>query len=66
MNRLAVGVAMIPRGEVTLVFAGTGKALGVLDESQFGALVAVVLVTLILAPPALKFALGGTAGKQIP
>jgi Kef-type K+ transport system membrane component KefB len=34
MNRLAVGVAMIPRGEVTLVFAGTGKALGVLDESS--------------------------------
>ena len=61
MNRLAVGVAMIPRGEVTLVFAGTGKALGVLDESQFGALVAVVLVTLILAPPALKVALGRTA-----
>jgi Kef-type K+ transport system membrane component KefB len=66
MNRLAVGVAMIPRGEVTLVFAGTGKALGVLNESQFGALVAVVLVTLILAPPALKFALGRTAGKQVP
>jgi Kef-type K+ transport system membrane component KefB len=32
INRLAIGVGMIPRGEVGLVFAGIGSASGVLDK----------------------------------
>jgi Kef-type K+ transport system membrane component KefB len=35
MNRLAVGLGMVPRGEVGLIFAGIGKGLGVIDDGLF-------------------------------
>jgi Kef-type K+ transport system membrane component KefB len=62
VNRLSVAVGMMPRGEVTLVFAAEGRSLmsgGVplLDERGYAALVAVVIVTTLLTPPALEWAL---------
>jgi len=54
-DRLLVGLGMLPRGEVGLIFASIGLANGVLGEDQFGALVAVVLVTTLLAPPLLRW-----------
>jgi Na+:H+ antiporter len=55
VNKLVVGVGMIPRGEVGLLFASIGRAAGVLDTAMFGAVVAVVLVTTLLAPPLLQW-----------
>jgi [protein-PII] uridylyltransferase len=46
---------MLPRGEVGLIFASIGLANGVLGEDQYGALVAVVLVTTLMAPPLLRW-----------
>ncbi len=57
-SRLAVGVGMVPRGEVGLVFAGVGRAMGVLDEGLFAAVVLTVLVTTVLAPPLLRHVMG--------
>lgn len=67
INRLAVGLGMIPRGEVGLIFAGIGSSLmlpnaqGVLEPvilpSTFGAVVVMVVVTTIVTPPFLKWAL---------
>ena len=54
INRLAIGVGMIPRGEVGLVFAGVGAASGVLSESLDAAIIAMVIVTTFLAPPWLR------------
>lgn len=54
MRRLAVGFGMMPRGEVGLVFAGAGKSLGVVDDQLFSAIVLLVMVTTLLAPPALR------------
>jgi len=54
-DRLLVGLGMLPRGEVGLIFASIGLANGVLGEDQYGALVAVVLVTTLLAPPLLRW-----------
>jgi len=54
MKRLAVGFGMIPRGEVGLVFAGIGKSLGVVNDQLFSAIVLLVMVTTLLAPPALR------------
>jgi Kef-type K+ transport system membrane component KefB len=54
-RKLVVGVGMIPRGEVGLLFAGIGRSAGVLDPSLFGAIVAVILVTTLLAPPLLQW-----------
>jgi Kef-type K+ transport system membrane component KefB len=52
-NGRIVGVGMIPRGEVQLLYAGTGLALGILSTSVYSSLVIVVLLTTILAPIAL-------------
>lgn len=54
MKRLAVGFGMMPRGEVGLVFAGVGRGLGVVDDQLFSAIVLLVMVTTLLAPPALR------------
>jgi Kef-type K+ transport system membrane component KefB len=49
-NRLLIGVAMIPRGEVGLIFAQMGRMTGALDEGLFSAVVLVVMVTTFVAP----------------
>jgi Kef-type K+ transport system membrane component KefB len=62
MNRWAVGVGMMPRGEVGLIFAGIGKSIGVIDDGLFSAIVLLVMVTTFLAPILLRVTLGqGTA-----
>ncbi|MBE9050478.1 cation:proton antiporter [Nostocales cyanobacterium LEGE 11386] len=55
INRLAIGVGMIPRGEVGLVFAGVGAASGVLSKSLGAAIIMMVILTTFLAPPLLRF-----------
>ena len=63
MDRVAVAFAMIPRGEVSLVFASLGLSLRVhdrplLDEPQYSALVTVVVLTTLVTPLALRWRLG--------
>jgi len=54
-SRLAVGVGMVPRGEVGLIFAAIGKSLGVFSDALFSALVLMVIVTTLVTPPLIKF-----------
>ncbi|MEM8804508.1 MAG: cation:proton antiporter [Cyanobacteria bacterium P01_G01_bin.38] len=54
INRWAIGVGMIPRGEVGLVFAGVGAASGVLSESLDAAIIVMVILTTFIAPPMLR------------
>jgi Kef-type K+ transport system membrane component KefB len=54
INRLAIGVGMIPRGEVGLVFAGIGSASGVLDKPLEAAIIMMVILTTFVAPPLLQ------------
>lgn len=49
-----IGVGMIPRGEVGLIFAQMGLANGVFDEGLFSAVTLMVMVTTFIAPPLLK------------
>jgi Kef-type K+ transport system membrane component KefB len=63
LNRLAVCVGMMPRGEVELIFAKLGMTLVVaghplITPSLFAAIVAVVIATTVITPPALKWSLG--------
>ncbi len=63
VDRLSVGLGMIPRGEVGLIFANVGLALSVggrrvVDEATFSAVVVMVIVTTVVTPPALKWSLG--------
>jgi Kef-type K+ transport system membrane component KefB len=62
VNRLAVGIGMIPRGEVGLIFANVGAGLmldgvPVIGPSIFSAVVVMVIVTTLVTPPALKWSL---------
>jgi Kef-type K+ transport system membrane component KefB len=52
-NKPLIGVAMIPRGEVGLIFAQMGLATQAISPSLFSALTLMVLVTTFLAPPVL-------------
>ena len=58
INRLAIGVGMIPRGEVGLVFAGIGSASGVLSKPLEVSIIIMVILTTFLAPPFLRVAFG--------
>jgi len=53
-DRVLIGLGMIPRGEVGLIFASIGLANGVLGADLYGALLFVVLVTTIVTPPLLR------------
>jgi Kef-type K+ transport system membrane component KefB len=68
VDRLTVGLGMIPRGEVGLIFAniGVGLTLGgqpILDRGTFSAVVVMVIVTTLVTPIALKFSLERAARK---
>ena len=54
MNRLAVGVGMVPRGEVGLIFADIGRRGGLLSDAVFNAVIIMVMVSTFIAPPLLK------------
>lgn len=64
INRLAIGVGMIPRGEVGLVFAGIGSASGVLSKPLEAAIITMVILTTFLAPPFLRLAFGQSSESQ--
>ena len=74
INRLAVGVGMIPRGEVGLIFAGIGATLmlpnangvnePVVSSAVFGAVVIMVFITTLLTPVGLKWALDKKTRKR--
>jgi Kef-type K+ transport system membrane component KefB len=56
-DRLSIGIGMIPRGEVGLIFASIGKAAGVVDDALFSVIVIVVIGTTLITPVALRWSL---------
>jgi Kef-type K+ transport system membrane component KefB len=60
VNRLSVGLGMMPRGEVGLIFVAIGKSLGVINDALFSAIVLMVIITTLISPPLLKLALART------
>lgn len=70
-NRWIVGLGMIPRGEVGLIFAGIGLGLSVGGErvvtsEVYSAVVIMVIVTTLVTPPALTWAFGRQAQAAAP
>jgi Kef-type K+ transport system membrane component KefB len=60
VDRLAVGLGMIPRGEVGLIFAGIGSSLKLhgkplIDPATFGAVVIMVMITTMVTPSLIKW-----------
>ena len=74
VNRLAVGLGMIPRGEVGLIFAGIGATLmlptasgvsePVISSAIFGAVVIMVIITTLITPLTLKWSLGRKRARK--
>jgi Kef-type K+ transport system membrane component KefB len=72
-DRLLVGIGMVPRGEVGLIFATLGLQQGVFGQDVYAAMLLVVLVTTVATPPALRWRLlalrerhRGEAAQPIP
>ena len=57
-NALAVGVGMVPRGEVGIIVAGIGATAGVVSGSLFTVIVGMSILTTLVAPPLLKRVIG--------
>lgn len=62
LDKLSIGIGMIPRGEVGLIFANMGLGMTINDErivdpAMFSTVVLMVLVTTVVTPPALKWSL---------
>ncbi len=74
VNRLSIGIGMIPRGEVGLIMAGIGMNLvlpnskgvaePVISPAVFGAIILMVLVTTLVTPMLLKWSLNNTEAAQ--
>jgi Kef-type K+ transport system membrane component KefB len=60
-DRWLIGIGMLPRGEVGLIFASIGRSLGVLSDQVFASIVLMVFFTTLLAPPLLKMRYGTEA-----
>jgi Kef-type K+ transport system membrane component KefB len=57
INKFLIGVSMVPRGEVGLIFAGIGFKNNVFGSNEYSALVAVIMLTTFITPVILKYLL---------
>lgn len=57
LNRVAIGVGMLPLGEVALVIAGTGVSTGVMAPELSAAVILAILLTVSITPAWLRWAL---------
>jgi Kef-type K+ transport system membrane component KefB len=69
INRVAIGLGMIPRGEVGLIFVGIGAKLmldnnPVISTGTYSAVVIMVIITTLVTPPLLKYSLLREDKKQ--
>jgi Kef-type K+ transport system membrane component KefB len=60
VNKLLIGVAMVPRGEVGLIFASLGFQSAIFSKSAYSALVVVIMLTTLVTPIALKHIINKT------
>lgn len=64
-SRFVIGVAMVPRGEVGLIFAELGRVSGVLNNENYAALIIVIVLTTVLPPFVMKWFYNTRHGKRL-
>lgn len=64
-TQLIIGTAMIPRGEVGLIFASVGLAAGVLKNDIYASIILVIALTTLLAPFVLRYICGNAKSSNI-
>jgi len=57
-SALIVGAGLVPRGEVGIIVAAIGLALGTIDQNMYSIIVLVSIITTIYAPPLIRTAYG--------
>lgn len=62
VRRIVVGIGMIPRGEVGLIFATIGLSSGMLSRGLYSSVTLMVLATTFVTPPLLRWVLRGKRG----
>jgi len=70
LDRLSIGIGMIPRGEVGLIFANIGLGLSirgepVIDRGTYSAVVIMVMLTTLVTPPLLQWSLGRRSRARV-
>ncbi len=70
LNKLAIGIGMIPRGEVGLIFANLGLGLTlhgepVVSQGIYSAVVIMVVLTALITPPALTWCFRRAAAEPV-
>lgn len=65
-DKTLIGIAMIPRGEVGLIFARMGLATGALTSQLYSAIAVMVLATTFMTPPLLAWRIGAAPGPGTP
>lgn len=58
VTRLLIGIAMVPRGEVGLIFAELGRTAGILGDVTYAALILVVALTTVAPAFVMKWVYG--------
>lgn len=58
-TKLSTGIAMVPRGEVGLIFAEVGKKAGIFDDLIYAVIVFIVALTTLFTPIVLRFVMRG-------
>jgi len=56
--RMIIGLAMVPRGEVGLIFAELGRVSGIFNNEIYAGMIIVIAITTILSPFAIKWCHG--------
>jgi Kef-type K+ transport system membrane component KefB len=64
LEALQLGAGMISRGEVGLIVASVGISQGLVSDSEFSAIIGMVLVTTLITPPLLRFLFSKSSAAQ--
>ena len=54
-NRIAIGLAMVPRGEVGLVFTELGRVSGIFGNEVYAGMIIVITLTTLMSPFIMKW-----------
>jgi Kef-type K+ transport system membrane component KefB len=65
LNRMAIGVGMIPRGEVGLVFAAIGSGTNLISPAIITSIILMVMITTFLSPSLLRSVLSKSKEEQL-
>ena len=63
-DKLLIGIGMVPRGEVGLIFATIGVSVGVFNDELYAVVLLVVLLTTVMTPPLLRWRIAGATNSH--